>query len=1061
MTADPFGTADLRATVLAAWSAHPARFREDANAEEDHAHGYYRDRVVVELAQNAADAAARARQPGRLLLRLTTTPEGGRLLAANTGAPLDASGVASLASLRASAKRDTDVVGRFGVGFAAVRSVADEITVASTTGAVHFSLLATAAELAGADADLAAEVGRRAGSLPVLRLPRPGPGPGGPASPPDGWDTAVELHLRDAGAVEQVRTQLAALGDPLLLALPALAGVEIDVDGEHRSVHDVASRWVVATRTGRLDPVLLAGRPVEERDRDGWQVTWAVPRLPPQAAVVRGPTPYTSVVHAPTPTDEPCTVPALLVATLPLDPSRRHVTPGPLTDTLVAQAGQVWADLLAACRDDPGDEAARGVRGRAPDPLDLLPEGLPAGALDAALRGAVVDATRQVPLFRPVGGGPALAASASVVLDGPVPPAAPAALGPWVPDLVDLSPRHRRLVPLLGMATAELSDVVDALPFTEPERHRDLYEAFADADSRTLEQLATLPIPLVDGRTVRGARGLVIAAPDVPEASLSALTTWGLRTVHPAAAHPLLERLGAERLDVAGLLHHPVVRAQVLAAASILASDAATDSDEDDAVEVADVVLGLVAAALAAGDHLDPAPWWSEVLLPAADGELLPARGLVVPGSRAAAWLDPAVLPPVADHVVARWGEALAAVGVRTGLVVVRVGDDEAADDDAESDWSLVTQGLDGWDEYLDDLQVRLPPGDLPECAAVGDLDAVRPEAWTWVLHELARGEARHVLVEPVRVGAVRAPSYTAWWLRRRSGLGLDRPFALPGGDPALAALLAPVPEVLEGFDVEVLAALGGTRDPADLDVAGWEDLLDALPPGGSPFPVAAAVAVWRGLAALAQRADAAGVLDPDRLPALTASGVVVVPIEEVAVASPTWAQHPAVRPVVVVPAELAGAVADLLDVDLAAERRPGRITSEGRPAATPEAVRAMFPAAPATWFEHDDLTVDGETVDWWVSDDGVEPTLFAATTAGLARALAVCVGWGHRDTIERLVLRPEDADAVLLESAGDLPGDPGAPADLDVHEDDRAHWDADAPDDDRPPEDGTAARDR
>ena len=56
---DPFATAALRGRVLDAWAASPARFREDANAEEDYALGGYRDRVVVELAQNAADAAVR------------------------------------------------------------------------------------------------------------------------------------------------------------------------------------------------------------------------------------------------------------------------------------------------------------------------------------------------------------------------------------------------------------------------------------------------------------------------------------------------------------------------------------------------------------------------------------------------------------------------------------------------------------------------------------------------------------------------------------------------------------------------------------------------------------------------------------------------------------------------------------------------------------------------------------------------------------------------------------------------------------------------------------------
>src|ERR1700743_2598420 len=117
--ADPFGTASLRRAVLDAWAASPSRFREDANAEEDYALGGYRDRVVVELAQNAADAAVRAGVPGRLRLTLRD----GVLVALNTGAPLDAAGVEALSTLRASSKRDDGAggwtVGRFGGGFAA------------------------------------------------------------------------------------------------------------------------------------------------------------------------------------------------------------------------------------------------------------------------------------------------------------------------------------------------------------------------------------------------------------------------------------------------------------------------------------------------------------------------------------------------------------------------------------------------------------------------------------------------------------------------------------------------------------------------------------------------------------------------------------------------------------------------------------------------------------------------------------------------------------------------------------------------------------------------------
>src|SRR4051794_41696345 len=99
---DPFGTAGLRERVLAGWAASTARFGGEANAEEDLVRGGYGDRLLVELAQTAADAAARAGVEGRLRLELA----GDILRACNTGAPMDAGGVEGLASLRASAKRE-------------------------------------------------------------------------------------------------------------------------------------------------------------------------------------------------------------------------------------------------------------------------------------------------------------------------------------------------------------------------------------------------------------------------------------------------------------------------------------------------------------------------------------------------------------------------------------------------------------------------------------------------------------------------------------------------------------------------------------------------------------------------------------------------------------------------------------------------------------------------------------------------------------------------------------------------------------------------------------------
>ena len=84
---DPFDTASLRATVLAAWAASPTRLAEDAAAEDDLARIGYRDRVVTELAANAADAATITGSPGRLDIRLR---DDGTVSVANTGEPLTA-----------------------------------------------------------------------------------------------------------------------------------------------------------------------------------------------------------------------------------------------------------------------------------------------------------------------------------------------------------------------------------------------------------------------------------------------------------------------------------------------------------------------------------------------------------------------------------------------------------------------------------------------------------------------------------------------------------------------------------------------------------------------------------------------------------------------------------------------------------------------------------------------------------------------------------------------------------------------------------------------------------
>lgn len=178
VTFDALGTAALRAAVLGAWRASPARLREDANTEEDHARGYYRDRLVEFRAERRRRGGA-GRDRGSPAAAARTRADDGTLVLVAANLVLDEAGVASLASMRASSRRpdggtaDRQVVEGFGVGFAAVRAVSDEVSVVddgrrAVQPAGHGGY---AGGGVGGVPALADEVRRRDGSLPALRVP--------------------------------------------------------------------------------------------------------------------------------------------------------------------------------------------------------------------------------------------------------------------------------------------------------------------------------------------------------------------------------------------------------------------------------------------------------------------------------------------------------------------------------------------------------------------------------------------------------------------------------------------------------------------------------------------------------------------------------------------------------------------------------------------------------------------------------------------------------------------------------------------------------------------------
>ncbi|HEY6492192.1 MAG TPA: hypothetical protein VIZ43_02895 [Trebonia sp.] len=1057
---DPFDTGGLRERVLGAWAASPSRFREDANAEEDYALGGYRDRVVVELAQNAADAAVRGGVPGRLRLTLRD----GVLTALNTGAPLDAAGVEALSTLRASSKRDQDAggatTGRFGVGFAAIVAVSDAPRIRSATGTVAWSRSRTS-ELAGAIPALAGEIDARSGHVPTLRLPFAAPA-GGDALP-DGFVTAVELPLRDDAAVTLVTRLLADTGPALLLALPALTRVEI-IDGDATrlltAVHDgdrstitvdgVPSTWLIAASGGELDPALLADRPAEERLRPSWSVRWAVPvgaegsgeAGQPTGRLPEGVVP---VVHAPTPSDEPLGLPALLLASFPLSPDRRHVAPGPLADFLVERAADGYAGLLPRL-------------GAGPRLLDLVPGPVGRGELDARLAGAIVTRLPAVPFLPAVDGGAdeagadkAVAAVDAIAPDDMAAPGENGAsrggrlrprdavllgtsaagvrewLAPVLPNLVDGPARHPAWA-VLGvrrMPLAELADLLASLD-REPAWWRGLYAALAEVSAEERAELGALPVPLADGRLVRGPRGLLLPGPGLEHADR--LAVLGLRVVDPEAAHPLLARLGAVEATPRSALEDPATRAAVANS-----YDGAVEAgyDDDSPERLADAVLGLVAAlGVAPGEY----PWLADLALPGEDGDWYPAGELLLPGAPLAGLLaDDAPFGTVDAGLVERHGaDPLRAVGAAWSFGLVTA-------DDVELDETRIDLDLDGVDEWASDTRDRLRAGGegappLPpvavEFTGVRDLDLVDPGRWPQALELLSRPPLRAALAEPARVRlpdgrSAAVPSYTAWWVRRRVTLGGRHPAELraPDADPLLAGLYDPVdaagaaPELSRVLaDPAITRALGVRSSLPGLlaEPGGADELLARLADPRRPVTRPQLRALWLAFS----DADAVAPRDvtpPDRVRAVQGAKVTVADAADVLVldAPDLWPLAQG-QPLVLAPYPRAARLADLLDLPLASEEIPGLVESAGERRPVPGVVADVLAGAPATYQEHDQLTVDGADLPW--RHAGGE--LHASTVEGLAHGLAWAAGqWEARHLLAALLLSPEDSERLLAES--------------------------------------------
>ncbi|WP_410595199.1 sacsin N-terminal ATP-binding-like domain-containing protein [Amycolatopsis sp. lyj-23] len=919
---DPFGTARLRDATLRSWRDSPTRLTEDTNVERDLRVGAYRDRLFVELAQNAADAAMAAGKPGRVRVSLVDA----ELRFANTGAPLDARGVASLASLRASGKSG-DTVGRFGVGFAAVRTVSDEPVVVSASGGVAFSAERTRLA-AGVDGD-----------VPVLRLPWPVS-----ADVPPGFDTEVRLPLRDGVDGRALLDELARDVADLLLALPWLE--EFDVDGR------------VWTRETDGDVVGIRGPGTETR----WlthrgDVVWAVP-----VDAGGAPRPLEEdVLRAPTPTDDGLSLPARLIASVPVEPSRRRALPGPE----LAQALEVAAkEYVGFVRLLPSEQR-----------FALVPvPGFPKSTVDNKLRDEILAALSVEPWVATKDGNE-VAGRQARVLDVDV-PGLSALLVDLVPGLVEGPVQVLKSVAGQVIGIEEVLETLTGVT-RAPGWWREVYAALAIAvESHALaaERLDGLPVPLSDGRTLPGARGCLLVEGSAELLDLlSDVDIPGLRLVHPAASHPLLERLGAKHADARELLNADELR------------DAVERSAEDvrsglDGTTLAGAVLRLIA------DCGDDAPRWVGALaLPGTD-TWRRADELVLPASPLLDIFDEEVfeedgpLDVLDEDFAGDWPQStLEAAGVLDSFAVV------VDDEPHEPDHDLPDE--EAWWDALPE-----PPSTL---VAIRDLDLVADDAWPAAIRLLAaRPETWHALRTP--------HGHAAWWIAQYAVLDGAAPneWRLPGAD--LAGLFDEVPDVGLGED---LLRIAGVR--AGLTLSTVDEAADLLARLADPDRV-----VSPGLTTRAYDAVVESGLEPGVPRAVRAADGSVV--DDALVLDVPWVAGALEPDRYVVAPEDPERLADLLDLPLASGAA-AEVTSEGEyaPWAELPALKLVADQLGVGLPEggvlvHDPLSVriDGaqHEVQWW--SDG---RLHAADTSeGLARAFAWAAGrWPDRHLITALLDDP------------------------------------------------------
>lgn len=362
MTAQEWGSwlADSELRLREVYKLSPGHLIAEYRRERGITSGYH-GREILELLQNAGDAAQQAGQKGRV--RIVVTAHG--VVVGNTGQPFDTGGVQSLqtANLSPKRRRESAVIGDKGLGFRSLLNWTQSPLISSGALGLAFLPSYTASVVEQLEAECApiAEWVRKerihATDLiaPLLAFPKriedwasetwegverlQGVAQICHQLRTEGFDTAVGMPFSYPGAHEEALRQVAELGPEILLLVDSLGTLEIESSGGGKKTwrrEQAESRWTVYENDHALgtwtvfrfeDKVPESLVDPAEPAQQAFRITVAVPE---QGA------PYSRRLCCYFPTEVELPLPLICHATVQLDETRRSaagMTASPRTET--------------------------------------------------------------------------------------------------------------------------------------------------------------------------------------------------------------------------------------------------------------------------------------------------------------------------------------------------------------------------------------------------------------------------------------------------------------------------------------------------------------------------------------------------------------------------------------------------------------------------------------------------------------------------------------------------------------------------------------------------------